>query len=107
MGANLCGSLIVSVSKEQLQESGEHWHLLPFLHTGDPNHRDYPINLLNLLENQGFRIRTVIHFIRIRIQHCRLNGIPIRIWIRIRIQSFMTQKCEKFTAVEKLNFTYS
>jgi hypothetical protein len=37
IGANLCGSLIVGVSKEQLQKSGEHWHLLPFLHTGDPN----------------------------------------------------------------------
>jgi hypothetical protein len=43
MGANLCGSLIVSISKEQLQESSEHWHLLPFLHTGDPNHSDYKL----------------------------------------------------------------
>ncbi len=43
IGANLCGSLIVSVSKEQLQESGEHWHLLPFLNTGDPNHSNYKL----------------------------------------------------------------
>jgi hypothetical protein len=44
----------------------------------------------------GMRIR--IHFIRIRIQHLRLNINPDP----IRIQGFMTKNCKKITAEKKL-----
>jgi hypothetical protein len=48
----------------------------------------------------GFRIRTGIHLIRIRIQHFRLNTDPDP----IRIQGFDGKNLKKFTAGKKFNF---
>jgi hypothetical protein len=97
MGENLCGSLIISVSKEQLQESGEHWHLLSFIHTRDPNHSDYKLIGIPRVSDTY-----CIHLIRIRIQHFRLNtdSDPIR------IQGFYNQKTGKKFTAEKKNYIF-
>jgi hypothetical protein len=75
----------------------------------DSNPFQYLFNNLNYLKcfeiygakNTGLRIR--IHFIRIRIQHFRMNTNPDLDPDPIRIQGFNDQKLEKKITAEKKN----